>query len=479
VADGRHSVPTSVRLTACDQLAANRLCPTSGSQSRTVSLPTIADGRRQNATVAVPVRFPALTGRYLTVTFTRVRLETTKDYSSRTPIALPMAIAELGIPGVRASAPPPSVPSACRSDLATIDGHPISMQLSGSTTAALDGQGLAVHLCGADAAGITLSAGRHVLQSADGFSTGFNVDQVVLDSAPGGGAAPAPGAALVSAAPAPVSAAPAPVSAAPVVHVTSATATELHLQVTGATKPFWLVLGESLDAGWQATVAGRATSLGPPTLIDGFANGWLVDPAGATGGTGSGAATGARTLSVTLRWTPQRTIDAALLSTAAFAALCLVLVLWPRSRRRARHRRVSPSALAAAGSATEAGAPGGAPVLASPFAVERTLELGSALLVALACGVGSALIVPKPEIGILVALAVLVALIAPRGRGLSAGLVPVLVAGAVLYTVVAQVTRHFITAGWTNHFETANLIVWAAVVLLGADVVVELVRRRR
>ena len=38
--------------------------------------------------------------------------------------------------------------------------------------------------------------------------------------------------------------------------------------------PSWLVLGESFDEGWRATCNGR--SLGPPTTIDGYANGWLV-----------------------------------------------------------------------------------------------------------------------------------------------------------------------------------------------------------
>ena len=45
VADGRHSVPTQIRVDA-------------GGQSRTVDLPAIADGKRKNATTSVPVTFP-------------------------------------------------------------------------------------------------------------------------------------------------------------------------------------------------------------------------------------------------------------------------------------------------------------------------------------------------------------------------------------------------------------------------------------
>jgi hypothetical protein len=41
-------------------------------------------------------------------------------------------------------------------------------------------------------------------------------------------------------------------------------------------RPGWLVLGESYDRGWQATCDGH--SLGAPAIVDGFANGWRVQP---------------------------------------------------------------------------------------------------------------------------------------------------------------------------------------------------------
>jgi arabinofuranan 3-O-arabinosyltransferase len=40
--------------------------------------------------------------------------------------------------------------------------------------------------------------------------------------------------------------------------------------------PSWLVLGESYNRGWRAECNGR--SLGKPSVIDGFANGWRVSP---------------------------------------------------------------------------------------------------------------------------------------------------------------------------------------------------------
>ena len=48
-----------------------------------------------------------------------------------------------------------------------------------------------------------------------------------------------------------------------------------HVRVS-VSHPSWLVLGEGYNRGWQAFCNGR--SLGAPTPIDGYANGWQVRP---------------------------------------------------------------------------------------------------------------------------------------------------------------------------------------------------------
>ena len=68
----------------------------------------------------------------------------------------------------------------------------------------------------------------------------------------------------------------------------------------------WLVLGQSHNPGWTATLDG--VSLGSPTLVDGFANGWAVPAAGGT---------------VELVWTPQQLVDRAL----AFSAVAVLAIL--------------------------------------------------------------------------------------------------------------------------------------------------------
>ena len=72
IADGRHSVPTSMTIT-------------SGTQTRNITLPPIADGTVPGAVTTVPVTFPALTGSHFVVTFTGVRPEYAANYYSAGP----------------------------------------------------------------------------------------------------------------------------------------------------------------------------------------------------------------------------------------------------------------------------------------------------------------------------------------------------------------------------------------------------------
>ena len=300
VTDGRHSVPTSITVRA-------------DGQSRTVALPARADSTKPWAAQTVSVQFPALTGARLRVTFDTVRTVTDLDQYSNKQIGLPIGIAQMSIPGVADSRlAPATLAGTCRSNLLTVDGMPVPVSVTGTTATAASLGALEVRGCGNAVDGIALAAGSHEVQTQPGSSPGvdLDIDSLVLDSAPGGAAlAPTPsgGAQAANSGPAP---------ALSVVHASS---TSAQVVVHHAAAPFWMVLGESTNAGWHATVAGK--DLGPPQVIDGYANGWLVTPTTPGGD-----------VTITVVWTPQRFVDVAIGVTALALALCVGLVCWPRRR---------------------------------------------------------------------------------------------------------------------------------------------------
>ncbi len=338
------------------------------------------------------------------------------------------------------------------------------VDITGTATTALDRQALTVSLCGPDAGGLTLGPGTHTLRSTLGQLSGFDIDQLALDSAPGGGPMP-----LAS----PTDLAAPTVAPAPQVAVTSETATSLDLSVTGVgpgatASPFDLVLGESNNTGWKAAVVG-GSSLGPPILVDGFANGWRVDPATLGGALHDG------TLHVVLTWQPQREIDVALVVSALTVVACLLIVLLPMVRRRRRKRRVH-----AVRPTEPAGGTTGGPVLAVPFSAESPrAPVWVALIAGVVAGALAAVIAGKVA-GTAVGAATLLVLLVPRLRiilGLAA-LAGIVMAG--IYTAVHQAQFHVpANGGWPTKFQVASRWAWAGAVFLGAEGVVDIVFRRR
>jgi len=414
VADGRHSVPTQVKVTATTAGQVH-------STSYVRTLPPIADSPTPGATTTVPVTFPAVTGQRITVTVTKARLEKTTNYYAQSPLALPLGIAELGIPGLDVPAFPSTVPGTCQPNLVSIDGHPVTVKVVGSTASALANGELSVVPCGADAAGVTLSAGPHVVETqvahqgasttpaaasattvhcqANADCSGWNIDQLTLDSAAGGGPEPittanagvatgstTPGAVGPSTPPAAVT--PPSTGAVPAVAVASAGRTPASetATVSRVTSPFELVLGQSNDAGWQAVAHPSAgapagahdVDLGAPQLVDGFANGWPVTQAdlaalgiGSGGGTATAATTGGGGgFTVTLTWTPQRKVWIALGISGLALLFCLIVAVLPARWRRAltprrRRRRKGAGGPDGAGGPVGGAAGSGPPVLAS------------------------------------------------------------------------------------------------------------------
>jgi hypothetical protein len=422
------------------------------------------------------------------VTFDSVRPEYAANYYSAGPLALPIGIAEIGIPGVKAAPTPALLPGTCVSNLMSIDGHPISVEVVGSTQRALDNSEVQVVPCGPDAHGITLSAGPHVVQTAAGHNpqcpsdplvcTGWNIDQLALDSAAGGGPAPTPAPTAAGTPQLPATQpGPAPATTPTSSHIDGHSAA-----LVGASQPFEFVLGQSVDKGWQAVAqpgpgappGSHAVDLGQPQLVDGFANGWHVTDADLR-------ALGGSHFTVALSWTPQNQVWAALALSAATLVICLLLAFLPARARRWLRARLPRRLRGPAGpdSPVWPAAPFDAPKLTLPFfrdpAVKlsgRPLTILRALLIGAVTGGVAWLVVPGAAalaIGGIVAAGLLL----PWVRVVATvGAVGFIVAGA-LNVVQGQRVHHYLPgSNWAGSFVHAGNLIWIGVVLLLADGVI-------
>ncbi len=454
VADGQHSVPTQITVST-------------ESGQATVALPPLADSSVPGSVVDVPVSFPPLHGNRIKITFDTVRVEDTLNYYSQSPIAMPIAVASVGLPGVTAAPIPAEVPYSCRGDLISVDGAPLWVQVTGSTAAALDRNALTISLCGPDAHGITLGPGNHTVRSAIGSVAAYDVDQLVFDSAPGGGPMPLAG---------PTTLAPPAVSPSPPAVVDRSTSTSMAVTVskvttTPGTVPFDLILGESNDKGWTATVKG-GPGLGKPILIDAFANGWRIDPVALAPYVHDG------NLVVSIVWTPQKTVDWAVWISTLAIVLCLVLALWPVGRRRRRrHAHVDPVPRDDPDPDVVLDR---RPKLQVPFGSEgpRASILVSAVTAIVAGGLAVA--ITTPRVGLVVGAATLLVLLVPRLRILMGVAAVACVIAAAGYVIVHQHQTLVPDNGsWPHSFEVASQWAWAGVVLLGADGAVDVALRAR
>ena len=424
VADGLHSVPTKLRIDA-------------GGTTQIVDVPAVPDSPTAGATVQVPVTFAPITGRDVRVTIEAVRQATTTEYYSQTPRVLPAAIAELGIPGVTRPAPAAALDSGCRTDLATLDGHPLPLRVSGDTGTASQHGALRLEACAEGP--VHLSAGQHILRATPGRDSGLDLDAIALGSGAGGSApAPGPGGPVL-----PDAARTSP----PRLHLEDFGATEVRATVDESTRPFWLVLGQSNNDGWKATVDGR--DLGPPQVLDGFANAWLVRP------------NGRGTMDVTFTFTPQRSVRIASVVSGFALLLCAALALFAGRRRHLdRGDTDAPrfrSLRAGMGPAARRGA-----IL--------TAGLATAVVVGVIVG---------PFEGLALGVVVAAALRWGRTHQVLALGAPLLLAAAAGYILLQQ-TRYRYPAvfQWPTFFDRVHIVGLLAVVLLVADVVVEQVRER-
>jgi arabinofuranan 3-O-arabinosyltransferase len=438
VADKLHSRPTLLELTVDGQV-------------RWIKLPELPVHEKRNSVDSVVVHFPAVTGNHIAVKIASIREVRTASRDSK-PLA-PVGIAELGIPGLRLPPQPAQLPGTCRSDLLRIDGRPVPVRIIGSSADAESLKPLTIETCDpADPSAqptVQLAPGAHELDTKSGQLTALQLDRLVLASAPGGGAGTTAAGKLTGLG--------GPLTA-PKLTISHQGRTKMQVKVTGATAPFWLVLGESQNAGWRATVQGVG-SLGGSQLVDGFANGWRIDPKGK------------ESLVVDLEWMPQQRVWVAIALSLLGGLLCCALAaagFW-RARRRVVALEGAPDA-----------GPDRIPVFAFPWLPAGEAPAVRTQVLATVAGAAVAAMVAGLWAGALVGVALVVAFCVPRGRAFLAAAPPLLVGLIGLYVAYKQVHASVPPVfEWPTLFSRATAPAWAAIVLFFADAVYELVTRGR
>jgi hypothetical protein len=310
--------------------------------------------------------------------------------------------------------------SDCRDDLLTVDGHPVPVRIG----ATRDDGAASLEACST----LTLAAGTHQLRTAG--TADVDIDQLVLSSAAGGSATPiAPGARPELP----------PTAPATPVSWTQDSNSKVSVTTTGRSSgPSWLVLGQSFNDGWEAS-GGHGPDPAGPTLMNGFANAWYVG-----GSQPSGTA-------YTLRWTPQRAMDVALLVSLVGIVAAIALVL------RGRRWVVAPT--------------DDAPALDAPWSERAEVPVKCLVPSAVVLGVASGLMI-GPWWGVVAAVAVYLGGRLRRGHALlTVGTVGSLAIafGAVVVDRLGR--RHEVAFNFFTSMETAHRFALFALALLAADLV--------
>ena len=409
-ADGLHSAPSAVTVLV-DGVAIGR-----------ATLPGTLRG--SGDIVSVDLDLPDASGRSLTLRIDEVVERRTMNWYSGLPDVLPVAIVEIS-DGFDFPERPQRIDTGCRDDLLRVDGRPVPVRITGSTADAFARRPLAVAACGPD---LDLAAGEHRLVAAAGADTAFDLDRLVLASP---------------------SSNPGTRAEMPSLRVLSMGRTQIHLEVEadGAPAPYWLVLGQSLSSGWHLR-DDLGLDYGPPRLVDGFANGWLITP----GDTG--------TSSFSLVWEPQRLVWMGLGASLMAALVCLLVAV----RGRGDLGPVTP----------------GRPAFEDPRGRRRELSTLRAVLVGLLVSAFSIVNLPSWHIaGVLVGFAAAAALRGWIPRRTTTVLAVLAMGSATALIAIEQIRfRHPRDFVWPLFFEGYHVLGVLAILCLAAGAVQALLERR-
>ena len=230
------------------------------------------------------VRFPLRS-----LSIDEVRSRTFRNYFTKEPRELPVAITEIDL-GSDNPVQIPSIDTQCRTDLLEINGTAVPLRIIASDNILDTSQTFRVESC----QNITLQPGENFIRTAKGLDTGLDVDQLVFSANESTDA----------------------MNYTPVT-VVSQERTRVTARIE-TTSPQIVSFGQSINRGWKATLrtADGTIDLGAPFVVQGYANGWLVPESG----------------DLVLEWTPQRFVMGSLLI-SLICAIGLVFVALGRRRK--------------------------------------------------------------------------------------------------------------------------------------------------
>ncbi len=371
VTDGRHQEPSKIAIFV------------DGKRAATKSLAELLAGASYGNLAHVTVTFDQIVASRVQVVIEEVRpaAEIMNGY-------LPVSISEVTFENVANMLGPDKLTVLCREDLLFVDDEPISVRLVGDSTQMRSG--LAVEACDGS---LRLGAGTHTVRTVRGLDAGIDIDRIVLSR-------PRNGESSIARTPRGTRLPQAGTEITVADHDRNSTS----ITVTTDGEQFWLLLNESFSEGWHPT--SKQAKFGTPTMVNGYANGWLVTP------------TAPGKLAIDLEWAPQQSVWLALLLSGAVVVGCFAILLAPRlkkSRTRLRKERRDDSEVAPAIVNVSLGyvsRPGGRSDLVAP--------VGICLLASLAS---------TPSIGMLLALCALALARIRLARVVALLVVPVLVIG--------------------------------------------------
>lgn len=220
-----------------------------------------------------------------------VQKKTFRNYFTRAPRVLPVAITEieLGSPNTPTA---PKVSTDCREDLLFINDIAVPVRLTPPQTLFDTTQDFTVDSCG----DITLVEGENFIRTANGLDVGFDINQLVLQTQSNTSVNDKYSA----------------------ISLLARDASKITANITTST-PQVVSFAQSINRGWKATLRTKDSTvdLGAPFVVQGYANGWIIPESGV----------------LTLEWTPQRTVSLSLMLSLISAVVLCLAAFWPRKNR--------------------------------------------------------------------------------------------------------------------------------------------------